>query len=199
MKKNVWLHLIVVLTVVFAFTPLSLAQNYNPLPDTGQTQCYDVAGNVITCPVEGQPLHGQDAQYQGAAPAYLDNGNGTITDLNTGLMWMRATADANGDGTIDSNDRITWQAAIDYCAGTIFAGHGDWRLPTKFELQSIVDYGRYGPSINPVFISLSSYYCSATTLTRNTAYAWYIYFNYGADSMTVKTSDNYVRCVRSGV
>jgi len=46
----------------------ALAADWNPLPDTGQSKCYDVAGVEIACPAAGQPLHGQDAQYSGPAP-----------------------------------------------------------------------------------------------------------------------------------
>jgi len=173
------------------------AQNYNPLPDTGQTRCYDVSGNVITCPVKGQPLHGQDAQYQGALPAYQDNGNGTVSDLNTRLMWIKKTADVNSDGTIYTQDKLTWWAAINYCANLNFAGHGDWRLPSIFEVQSIVDYGRYRPAINPVFISEQNYYWSATTDAHSVGYAWDVGFPNGDGGRYAKTKTGYVRCVRS--
>jgi len=53
------------------------------LPDTGQTKCYDNVGNEITCPAPGQRFHGQDGNYTGPQPAYRDNGDGTVTDLNT--------------------------------------------------------------------------------------------------------------------
>lgn len=167
------------------------------LPDTGQTRCYDNSAE-ITCPLPGQAFYGQDAQYHGSAPAYQDNGNGTVSDLNTGLMWMQATADTNSDGTIDSNDELTWQAAIDYCAGSSYAGHSDWRLPSYFELGSIVDYGRYGPAINPVFMSQSSNYCSATTDASYALLAGAVGFTNGHHYLYYKTSDAYVRCVRSG-
>jgi len=57
--------------------------------DTGQTACYDDAGRVIS-PRPGERFYGQDAQYDGAQPAYQDGGDGTVTDLNTGLMWVQA-------------------------------------------------------------------------------------------------------------
>ncbi|MCD6517950.1 MAG: hypothetical protein J7L72_11125 [Candidatus Aminicenantes bacterium] len=52
--------------------------------DTGQKKCYDNF-KEISCPKPGQPFYGQDAQYKGHQPHYIDNGNGTITDVNTGL------------------------------------------------------------------------------------------------------------------
>ncbi len=189
----------------FVYSDPAVAANFNPLPDTGQTTCYDGDGNVIACPAEGQPLHGQDAQYHGPAPSYTDNGNGTVTDNNTGLVWQKDTADTNNDGSITdddypSGDQLTWQEAIDYCNGLSFAGASDWRLPTKFELQSIVDYGRYTPTINPVFSCQSFYYWSATTIIwASTDDAWGVDFEFGGTIWRTKTITFYVRCVRAGL
>ena len=58
---------------------------------TGQTKCYDIRREVAP-PGPGQPFFGQDAQYQGRQPAYRDNGDGSISDLNTGLTWMKTPA-----------------------------------------------------------------------------------------------------------
>lgn len=55
--------------------------------DTAQTTCYDNT-RKIPCPESGEPFYGQDAQYQGTDFAFQDNGDGTATDLNTGLMWQ---------------------------------------------------------------------------------------------------------------
>ena len=59
----------------------------------------------IPCPQPGQPFYGQDAQYDGPQPSYQDNGDGTVTDLNTNLMWQQSD-----DGTTRN-----WQEALDYC------------------------------------------------------------------------------------
>lgn len=77
---------------------------------------------------------------------FTDNGDGTITDNATGLMWMQ---DDNGKG-------IAWEAALAYAEGAAFAGYDDWRLPDVKELQSIVDYSRspstsQSPAIDPLF------------------------------------------------
>ncbi len=164
------------------------AADWNPLVDTRQTKCYDTNGKEITCPAAGQPLYGQDAQYQGATPVYQDNGNQTVTDHNSGLIWMKSD-----DGT-----GRTWQAAADYCNGLAFAGQSDWRLPTRFELDSIVDYGRVFPAINPVFTCQSSFYWSAPPYAGDPVYAWGIYFNDGGDHWLDKINKYYVRCVRAG-
>ncbi len=174
--------------------------DWNPLPDTGQTTCYDMGGTVITCPATGTPLSGQDAQYNGPPPAYTDNSDGTVTDGNTGLVWQQNTADTDGSMSITSGDEITWQAAVDYCDTLSFASYDDWRLPTSFELHSIVDYGRSYPAIHPVFTTvLSSSYWSATTYAPYLGGAWTVYFEMGFDFYEEKTYIAYVRCVRGGL
>ena len=61
----------------------------SPIPDTGQTLCYDDSDTII-CPEEGEAFYGQDAQITGNTPSYTDNGDGTITDNVTGLMWQKS-------------------------------------------------------------------------------------------------------------
>jgi hypothetical protein len=60
-----------------------------PVVDTGQESCYDERGRVIACPPVGDDLSGQDAQHVGNQPSYRDNGDGTVSDLVTGLMWQK--------------------------------------------------------------------------------------------------------------
>ncbi|GAH45041.1 unnamed protein product, partial [marine sediment metagenome] len=68
-----------------------------PVVDTGQSTCYDASGAAATCPAEGDPSFGQDAQFSGNTPSYTDNADGTISDNVTGLMWQQSP-DTNGDG-----------------------------------------------------------------------------------------------------
>ena len=164
------------------------AANWKPLPDTGQTKCYDMSGKEMSCPEAGQPLNGQDAQYKGAEPAYEDRGDQTVVDRNTGLIWMKSD-----DGT-----PRTWQDAGAYCASLVFAGQSDWRLPVKFELESIIDYGRSYPAVNPVFACRSSFYWSSLPYTDDPTYAWGVYGNDGGDHWLDKRNKYYVRCVRGG-
>ncbi len=100
-----------------------------PIVDTGQVTCHDNS-REIPFPKPGQPFLGQDAQYEGNTPAYKDNGNGTITDRTTGLMWQKTPA----SGT------RTWENAAKYAKALKLAGHRDWRLPTIKELFSIADF-----------------------------------------------------------
>jgi len=100
-----------------------------PVVDTGQVICFGEAG-VIPWPKKGQPFFGQDAHYAGNVPRYEDHGDGTVTDLVTGLMWQK-TPDFH---------RRTWQAAGNYASALVLAGHRDWRLPSIKELFSIADF-----------------------------------------------------------
>lgn len=97
--------------------------------DTGQDSCYNVVGSQISCPEPGQTLFGQDANYQGAAPSYRDNGDGTVTDLNTGLMWQQSPG-----------SKVSWVDANANAASFNLGGHTDWRMPTITELYSLINF-----------------------------------------------------------
>ncbi len=95
--------------------------------------------------------------------AFIDNGDGTVTDLATGLLWQQA----------DSGIGMDWQAAMDTAENLNLAGWQDWRLPNAKELQSIVDYTRApgvtaSAAIDPVFA------CTAITNEAGTLdYPWF--------------------------
>lgn len=97
-----------------------------PLVDTAQGVCYDDS-TLVACPVEGQAFYGQDAQYSGNQPRYQDNGDGTVTDLVTGLMWQQ-----------DPGDKMTYNQAVAGAASFNLAGYKDWRLPSIKELYSLI-------------------------------------------------------------
>lgn len=181
------LWLIPFVTIILITPPSGSFAEWPPLPDTGQTACYDANNLVIPCPSAGTPLFGQDAQYNGATPDYVDNTNQTITDLQSGLIWTRS-----GKGL-----QFTWQDAISYCDELVFANQSDWRLPGKFELESIVDYGKFFPASNKIFDCEGSFYWSSTTHMGNSEYAWSVFCNDGADHWVHKSNKYYVRCVRT--
>ncbi len=58
--------------------------------DTGQRRIFSNSSQLTIAPKPGQPFFGQDGFYDGPQPSYHDNGDGTVTDLNTGLMWVQA-------------------------------------------------------------------------------------------------------------
>jgi pimeloyl-ACP methyl ester carboxylesterase len=168
------------------------------LPDTGQTACYDMNGNVISC--EGT---GQDGAYIINPMSFTDNGDGTVMDNNTGLMWQKEDDDNTynwyqATGTYDATYN---PSSEDVCGSLNLGGHSDWRLPTKRELMSIVNYGipYPGPTIEPVFSNTkSSLYWSSTTLAYDPSLAWYVVFDSGFVVSYFKANSYYVRCVRGG-
>jgi hypothetical protein len=120
---------------------------------------------------------------------FVDNGNGTVTDLRTGLMWQKD----------NSNTGLGLEGVISYCEGLTFQGHKDWRLPNIRELQSIVDYSAHSPSINTAYFpdTLSTHYWSSTFHTAHISYGWVVNFEDGyVGSMDIK-SPGLARCVRS--
>jgi len=179
--------------VASALVPADAAQNCgnsnpSPLPDTGQTQKYTTT------------TFGEDSDYTINPPSYTNNGNGTVTDNVTGLMWQQ------NSGTVSYNwykaagvyDATYNPTTLDVCDAQTTGGHNDWRLPTKKELTGIIDYGRYNPSLNPVFSAVASNYWSSTTYANYSSDAWGVDF-YGGDVSYYNKSDGYsVRCVRGG-
>ena len=162
------------------------------LPATGQTTCWDSSRNVIPCAGTGQ-----DGELRKGAPlAYVDNGNGTVTDLNTGLVWEKLS----DDGTVHDKDNLyTWAnaftahvAALNF---TSFAGYNDWRLPNVRELQSIVNYQNVNPAVSSASAfntncapgcpattcscTASGDYWSSTSSVSDPWNAWYVRFSYG--------------------
>ena len=96
--------------------------------DTGQNLCYGESGQ-ITCPQPGQSFYGQDAQYTNQQPSFVDNGDGTVSDLNTGLMWAQ-----------DPGAKVSFEEAVAGAGQYNLAGYDDWRLPTIKELYSLIDF-----------------------------------------------------------
>jgi len=213
MSRNINLYLLTIFFVLFSLSTLVLAVDC-PIPDTGQTKCYD-ATQEITCPSPGDPFYGQDAQYLCNPQSYAKidaNGNDLpdeatewvmIRDNVTGLIWENKT----DDGSIhDVDDEYTWQDAQDVFIATLksqnFGGHNDWRLPTVKELSTIIDSSipAPGPTINTDYFpnTESSYYWSSTTYANDPIYAWLVFFGGGYLNNGPKYPYGYVRAVRSG-
>ncbi len=126
------------------------------------------------------------------APRFVDNGNGTVSDVTNGLMWQQATA----------SDRYTWLYALAYCEGLKLAGYNDWRLPSIRELYSLVDYSHYDPAVSEIYfpdtVSPVSRYSSSTTYANDNSRAWYVNLGIGHGSTIAKGFSNEVRAVRGG-
>ena len=113
--------------------------------DTGQIACYDDSDELVTCPAAGEPYYGQDNQHDGHQPSYTDNGDGTVTDNVTGLMWQQSP-DTDGDGDIDADDKLTYDEAVARASTLTLGGYSDWRPPTIKELYSLMDFSGVDPS-----------------------------------------------------
>jgi hypothetical protein len=145
---------------------------------------------------------------KGTEMRFADNGNGTVTDNLTGLIWLK---NANAFG------RRTWKQALSD-AKTIASGSaglsdgskaGDWRLPDVEELIRLVDFAYFNPSLSNAsgkskwvsrgaFIEVqSSNYWSSTTYSGNSASAWGVYLYDGHVGSVGKTSTYYVWPVRA--
>jgi len=147
------------------------------LPDTGQTLSYT-------------STFGEDSDYTINPPSYTDNGDGTITDNVTSLIWQKE----------DDNRNRIWDDANSYCNDLTLASYSDWRLPSKKDLMSIVDYGTAFPSIDRNYFpdTFGSYYWSTTRANGSYAmYAWCVDFGIGRVNNTYKSMLYDVRCVRS--
>ncbi|AKB74997.1 hypothetical protein MSLAZ_1736 [Methanosarcina lacustris Z-7289] len=114
-----------------------------PIVDTSQGTCYNNS-KLIDCPAEGEAFYGQDAQYTGTAPNYTDNGDGTVTDEVTGLVWAQNL----------SNSSMSWEDANDYCENLELGGYDDWRLPTVKDLWSIRDFSQGWPWVDTDYFYL---------------------------------------------
>ncbi len=104
-----------------------------PLADTGQTTCYDDLSPIACGP---GAFAGQDGAWQGRPQAFEDHGDGTVTDLVTGLMWQQ-----------DPGPKRTASAAEAGASHFALAGYDDWRRPTVHELYSLIRFEGTDPSV----------------------------------------------------
>jgi hypothetical protein len=178
-----------------------------PLPDTGQTKCYRAVDpyDEISCAGTGQ-----DGAYS-KLRSYTNNGS-TVTDNVTGLEWQKCSAGQSGsDCSGGSAATYNWYQAFgeanagynpDGAINVCGALGADWRLPTKKELITLVNYGipYPGPTINTAYFpnTESSGYWSSTTGAGYPGNAWLVDFHYGGVYYGYKYYGDYVRCVRGG-
>jgi len=161
---------------------------FAPVPKTGQTTSYAT---------------GDDGDLERGVPSpnprFTDNGNGTVTDNLTGLIWLK---NANCFGM-----RL-WDSALYDCNGlhsgqcglTDGSQAGDWRLPNRFELESLLDLENIPalPTGHPFINVQPSVYWSSTTGAYYFILAWYVDMLGGGVARDGKVSDGYVWPVRGG-
>lgn len=161
------------------------------LPKTGQITIYRTGD-------DGHLKKG----YPKSGVRFVDNGDGTITDKATGLMWVKEPGALGGPfGSAGNPSTMIWNNAVELSRDIDYAGHTDWRLPNIKELQSIVDYEEAAPTIDEVFFpnTQSDQYWSSTTFAAFTDAAWYLGFADGDVFYSAKTGSAYVQPVRLGV
>ncbi len=241
MKRMVWTGLATALAAtIFGAGSAGASSVCGDVNDNGEVTATDALSVlrkavgqaiVLLCAPPGQfPSTGQTTAYGtdsdgavqiGAPRSFTDNGDGTITDNVTGLMWEK-----KGDsGNIhDKDNTYTWSTGDGNLNGTAvksfletlnsegFAGYKDWRLPNILELQSLVDFESTSPAIYPEFSTAcvagcaetscscasSSYYLSSSTYRYLTANEWVVDFSDGYALSIAKTSLRRARAVRGG-
>lgn len=198
------------------------------LPATGITLCADNNRNNIICSLlpadwlglkqDGEVQAGQKMSYT----TLYQNGAECVRDNVTGLIWEQKT---NDGGLRDKDNTYTWynpnnrtnggHAGYEYAGKNTheyirqlnaqnYCGYHNWRLPTSAELDSIVDYSRYNPAINPIFTNTQShFYWSASPHAYDSSYVWGVDFDNGGDDyyyndyFNGENYSHYVRAVRS--
>jgi len=100
------------------------------------TKFFDNATETST-QYEGDDYYGQNANYPGTTPSYEDNGDSTVTDMVTGLMWQ-SSFDHNGDGSIDYDDKLGYDDILEVVNTENTGGYNDWRVPTIKEMYSLM-------------------------------------------------------------
>lgn len=184
--------------------------NYAPVPKTGQTTSYATGD-------DGQLKKGVTSPN----PRFTDNGDGTVKDNLTGLLWLKnANCTIFNKGDIGFQNERSWNSALGaanslrsgYCGLTDGSSPGDWRLPNIRELQSLIHYGFENPAVpntagtgqwtaGDPFVGMqsSAYYWSSTTYISQSDGVWMVHTYDGyVDWRRVKNDDYYVWPVRGG-
>ena len=141
--------------------------------------------------------------------AFTDNGDGTITDTSTGLVWDKCSRGQVWDNTTPPGtctgaaSTHSWAAALAEATASYGASHrgqADWRLPNRTELESLVKIDAHSPAIDGTYFPAtpSSWYWTSTTHAPNPDGAWNVDFNDGYSYADRQASDYHVRLVRSG-
>jgi hypothetical protein len=134
-------------------------------------------------------------------PAFTDRNDGTILDMNTGLIWKKCPQGLSGSTcSLGSANNVDWIIALNSC-NTLNLGGLTWRLPNINELKTITDRSVSNPSIDSIIFpntNGNTYWTSTTTnFTGNTPSAYWISFFIGDNYWGTKISNANVRCVSS--
>ena len=150
---------------------------------TGQTSIYATGDN--------------GTNQTGVARSYTNNGDGTVMDNYSGLIWQRCSRGQNNDSSCSGTaTTANWATAESYCSGLSLAGK-TWRLPTLNELADLVDYSAASPAINTTNFpaTVANYYWSSKAYTFVANYKWAIGFDYGSTNGFNESGNFYIRCI----
>jgi hypothetical protein len=193
---NLHWPLAVSLLAALAASPPPLALAWQ-LADTGQESCYRTVSPSEEVPC---PDTGQDGAYVIAPMRFADNGDGTVSDLRTGLTWQR-----QGDGAgyywyeAAGVDHWNWNPhGTDVCGDLILGGKSDWRLPTRKELAGLLDLGHCDPTLDPGSFPSAARgdFWSSSLHASEENLAWHVDARYGMVSSYSLSNRYNVLCVR---
>ncbi len=161
---------------------------------TGQTECYDASGNIVSCAGTGQDGEIQ-AGVSWPSPRFLNLGNETVKDNLTGLIW---TANANTPGPTACGPGVAKISYDSYlfvqCLNNYsYLGYNDWRVPNRKELQSLIDHSQSNPALpagNPFTGVGSGTYWSSDTYINQCNLGWAIDMNTGLVTESYKNPTN---------
>ncbi len=151
------------------------------LPRTGQAVCWNPAGGGIPCQGTGQD-GAIKAGVTSPAPRFTDNGDGTVSDNLTGLVWLRDAgcfAAQNWAGALAAANNLA-EGACGLADGSVA---GQWRLPNVKEMESLIDAGQGDPDgIAPALPSghpfanagPDLYWTATTDASAFTSFSWYV-------------------------
>lgn len=110
---------------------VSISKAQNPTYSVVHTNVNEFYNDTIyiNAPLTGDPFYGQDAHREINLPSYTDNGDGTVTDNITGLMWQQ-----------NMGDQISYSDAVSKADTMTLGGYSDWRVPTIKELYSLIQF-----------------------------------------------------------
>lgn len=124
---------------------------------------------------------------------FVDNGDGTVLDTKTGLVWLKRTI---GEYSWDEANEATIRMTD---INGVYAG---WRLPTVEELTGMIDYARWGMALPPDLYKLcnmqSAIYWTGTTYANSPNEAWFVSLTSGLVGYTYKSHEYFVWPVKGG-
>lgn len=137
---------------------------------------------------------------------YLDHGDGTVTDIRTGLMWKKCTEGLSGGGCQSGSAQgFSWSNALSHAEASDFAGYNDWRLPNVKELSTLIEHCRFMPSINtsrfpntPIDSFPRDAFWSSSPVALDFDRAWFVSFWLGDISGSSRSHSRLIRLVRAG-